>query len=82
MFSENHLEDEDYGFGPAKPVRQRPRLRLGLTIAVTVLGILFAAATVVAFVLARDFAIKELPERGIPTAQSSIVEAVSSSFPS
>ncbi|GAA1490599.1 hypothetical protein [Brachybacterium sacelli] len=61
MWSQNHLEDEDYGFPPAKPVKDRPRLRLGVTISVTVAGFLLAAATAVMFVLLVDFAIEDLP---------------------
>lgn len=61
MYSDNHLQAEDYGFPPAKPRRSRPRLRLGMHITVTVLGLLLLAATVVAFVFARDFAITTLP---------------------
>lgn len=61
MWTHNHLEDEDYGFPPAKPVRDRPRLRLGVTISVTVAGFLLAALTAVMFVLLVDFAIEDLP---------------------
>lgn len=61
MWSENHLEDEDYGFPPAKPVRSRPRLRLGMTITATVLGLALAAATVLVFIKGREFAIRDLP---------------------
>src|SRR5699024_11462251 len=50
MWTDNHRQDEDYGFPPAPPRRDRPRLRLGVTITVTALGILLAAATVVGFV--------------------------------
>ncbi|MBB5831447.1 hypothetical protein [Brachybacterium aquaticum] len=60
MWSQNHLQDEDYGFPPAKPRRHRPRLRLGLTITATALGLLLTAATVVMFVLLVDFAIEDL----------------------
>lgn len=61
MWSENHLEEEDYGFPPATPRAVRPRLRLAMTIAVTALGLLLAAATAVGFVLLVDFAIEDLP---------------------
>ncbi|WP_193104529.1 hypothetical protein [Brachybacterium sp. FME24] len=77
MWSQNHLEDEDYGFPPAKPVKNRPRLRLGMTITVTVLGFVLAALTAVTFVLLVDFAVEDLPGmlsgsagsvHGVPTA--------------
>lgn len=61
MWSHNHLEDEDYGFPPARPVKHQPRLRLAMTIVVTVLGFLLAAATAVMFVLLTDFAVEDLP---------------------
>ncbi|MCT2294549.1 hypothetical protein M3F57_00110 [Brachybacterium muris] len=61
MWTENHLEAEDYGFEPAKPVKIRPRLRLALTIVATVVGFLLAAATVVLFVQLTDFAVEDLP---------------------
>ncbi|MGO1390001.1 hypothetical protein [Brachybacterium alimentarium] len=61
MWSHNHLEDEDYGFPPAKPVTDRPRLRLGVTITVTVLGFVLAALTAIAFVLLVGFAVDDLP---------------------
>lgn len=61
MWSDNHLEDEDYGFPPAKQVTQRPKLRLGATITVTALGFVLAALTTVMFVLLVDFAIEDLP---------------------
>lgn len=61
MWSENHLQQEDYGFPPAKPRVQRPRLRLGMTIAVTVLGFVIAALTAIMFVKLVDFGIDDLP---------------------
>ncbi|WP_253705460.1 hypothetical protein [Brachybacterium sp. P6-10-X1] len=61
MWTHNHLEDEDYGFPPVKPVKNRPRLRLGVTISVTAAGFLLAALTAVMFVLLVDFAIEDLP---------------------
>ena len=61
MWTDNHLQDEDYGFPPAPPRRDRPRLRLGVTITVTALGILLAAATVVGFVQIVDLAADGLP---------------------
>ncbi len=61
MWSENHLQDEDYGFPPAKPRRDRPRLRLGMTITVTALGLLLAAATVLIFISLVDRAVEDLP---------------------
>lgn len=61
MWAENHLEEEDYGFPPAVPRRERPRLRLGVTIAVTALGVLLSAATAVGFVLLVDAAVEDLP---------------------
>lgn len=63
MWTQNHLQDEDYGFPPPKPYRSRPRLRLAVTIVVTVLGFLLAAATVLLFVWLTEFAIEDLPER-------------------
>ncbi|MGY5764543.1 hypothetical protein ACXET9_04995 [Brachybacterium sp. DNPG3] len=61
MWSQNHLEDEDYGFGPATPRRDRPRLRLAMTITATALGFALAAAVAVGFVQLTDFAIEDLP---------------------
>lgn len=61
IWAENHLQAEDYGFPAAKPRKDRPRLRLGLTITVTALGFVLAALTAVLFVLLVDFAIEDLP---------------------
>lgn len=61
MWSQNHLEDEDYGFPPARPEKHRPRLRLGVTIAVTAAGFVLAALTAVLFVWLTDFAVEDLP---------------------
>ena len=60
MWSENHLQHEDYGFPPAKPRKHRPRLRLGMTITVTVLGLVLAALTAIMFVQLVDFGIDDL----------------------
>lgn len=60
MWADNHLQGEDYGFPPAKPRTVRPRLRLGVTITVTALGFLLAAATVIMFVMIVDFGIEDL----------------------
>ena len=60
MWTENHLQDEDYGFAPAQPRRDRPRLRLGMTITVTALGLLLTAATVILFVQLVQFGIEDL----------------------
>lgn len=62
MWTDNHLQSEDYGFPPAKPRRHRPRLRLGVTITVTALGFLLAAATAIMFVMIVDFGIEDLTE--------------------
>lgn len=61
MWSQNHLEDEDYGFGPAIPRRDRPRLRLAMTITATALGFAVAGAVAFGFVQLTDFAIEDLP---------------------
>lgn len=61
MWAENHLQAEDYGFPPAKRRTSRPRLRLGVTIAVTVLGFVTAALTAIMFVMLVDFAVEDLP---------------------
>ncbi|WP_232820274.1 hypothetical protein [Brachybacterium sp. YJGR34] len=61
MWSENQLEDEDYGFPPAPPRKDRPRRRLALRITATALGIALTALTVVLFVLLVDFAVEDLP---------------------
>lgn len=61
MWADNHLQSEDYGFPPAKPRKERPRLRLGITISVTALGLVVAALTAVLFVVLVDFAIEDLP---------------------
>lgn len=60
MWAENHLQAEDYGFPPAKQRTQRPRLRLGVTIGVTVLGFVIAALTAIMFVMLVDFAVEDL----------------------
>lgn len=60
MWTENHLQAEDYGFPPAKQRTQRPRLRLGMTIGVTVLGFVIAALTAIMFVMLVDFAVEDL----------------------
>lgn len=60
MWAENHLQSEDYGFPPAPERKDRPRLRLGVTIAVTALGFLLAAATAIMFVQLVDFGIEDL----------------------
>ncbi|WP_245822750.1 hypothetical protein [Brachybacterium avium] len=60
MWADNHLESEDYGFPPATPRRDRPRLRLGVTITVTALGFLLAAATAIMFVMIVDFGTEDL----------------------
>lgn len=73
MWTENHLQSEDYGFPPAKPRTERPRLRLGVTIAVTALGFLVAAATVVMFVQLVDFGIEDLTR--VLTERASQLEA-------
>lgn len=62
MWTENHLEDEDYGFPEPPARRERPRLRLAVTIVVTVLGFLLAAATVIGFVRLTSFAVEDLPD--------------------
>ncbi|MFC0674305.1 hypothetical protein [Brachybacterium hainanense] len=63
MWSQNHLEAEDYGFPAEEERRSRPRLRLGVTITVTALGFLLAAATALLFVRLADFAVHDLPAR-------------------
>jgi hypothetical protein len=73
MWSQNHLEDEDYGFPPAKTITDRPRLRLGMTIAVTALGFVLAALAAVMFVLLVDFAVEDLP--GMSTGASGHLSA-------
>lgn len=60
MWADNHLQGEDYGFPPAEPRTERPRLRLGVTITVTALGFLLAAATAIMFVMIVDFGIEDL----------------------
>jgi len=60
MWTDNHLQSEDYGFPPATPRKDRPRLRLGMTITVTALGFLLAAATAIMFVMIVDFGIEDL----------------------
>lgn len=61
MWAENHLQAEDYGFPPATQRTSRPRLRLAVTITVTVLGFVLAALTAIMFVLLVDFAVEDLP---------------------
>ncbi len=60
MWAENHLQGEDYGFPPAPARTDRPRLRLGMTIGVTALGFVVAAATAILFVQLVDFGINDL----------------------
>lgn len=60
MWADNHLQGEDYGFAPAALRKDRPRLRLGVTITVTVLGFVLAAATAIMFVMVVDFGIGDL----------------------
>src|SRR5699024_3894579 len=62
MGTDNRLESEDYGFPPAEPRRERPRLRLGVSIAVTALGFVLAAATALMFVMIVDFGVEDLTE--------------------
>src|SRR5699024_12542995 len=62
MWTDNHLESEDYGFPPAEPRRDRPRLRLGVSIAVTALGFALAAATALLFVMIVDFGVVDITE--------------------
>ena len=47
---------------PAEPRRDRPRLRLGVSIAVTALGFALAAATALMFVMIVDFGVEDLTE--------------------
>lgn len=61
MWSQNHLEDEDYGFGEAKPYRRRPGLRLTGAILSLVLGALLVVATVLIFRWGYHYAVDELP---------------------
>jgi hypothetical protein len=60
MWTDNHLQDEDYGFPPAPPRKDRPRLRLGMTITATALGLVLTALTVLLFVWMVDFGIEDL----------------------
>lgn len=61
MWSENHLEQEDYGFPAPPETRQRPRLRLAMTILATVIGLLLAVAAVILFVQLTQYATDRLP---------------------
>ncbi|GAB4096154.1 hypothetical protein GCM10028787_16290 [Brachybacterium horti] len=61
MWSQNHLEDEDYGFPPAAPVKRRPGRRLAAHITVTALGFVIAALVAIGFVRLTDFAVEDLP---------------------
>lgn len=61
MWSQNHLQAEDYGFPEPKPITPRPRLRLAMTITATAAGFGLAALTAVMFVLLTDFAVEDLP---------------------
>src|SRR5699024_9343812 len=62
MWTDNHLQSEDYGFPEPKPVTPRPRLRLAMTITATAAGFVLAALTATMFVLLTDFAIEDLPD--------------------
>lgn len=57
MWTDNHLEDETYGFAPATARTHRPRLRLAMTITATVLGFVLAVLTVIMFVMLVDYAV-------------------------
>ena len=57
MWTDNHLEHETFGFPPARPRRDRPRLRLAMTITATALGFVLAVLTVIMFVMLVDFAV-------------------------
>jgi hypothetical protein len=61
IWSDNQLENEDYGFPAPKERRERPRLRRGLTITATALGLLIAAGTAVLFVQLTSYASDSLP---------------------
>lgn len=60
MWSQNQLEDEDYGFPPARERMHRPRRRLAGEITATALGLAIAAAVAVGFVWLTDFGIHDL----------------------
>ncbi len=70
MWSDNQLEDEDYGFPPAADRPARPRLRLAVTIVVTVLGLLVAVATALLFVRLVHLAHEDLPAQSLAPASS------------
>ena len=61
LWSENHLEDEDYGFPPAPPQKRRPGRRLAVHITATALGFAVAALVAIGFVRLTDFAVEDLP---------------------
>lgn len=61
MWTDNHLEDEDYGFPTPRVRRDRPRLRLAMTILATVLGLVVATLTVLLFVRLEHVATTDLP---------------------
>lgn len=61
IWSENQLEHEDFGFPEPAERRERPRLRLGMTIAATAIGLLIAAGTAVLFVQLMQYATDSLP---------------------
>ncbi|UEJ83187.1 hypothetical protein Bra3105_02345 [Brachybacterium halotolerans subsp. kimchii] len=75
IWSENQLEHEDYGFPEPAERRARPRLRLGMTIVATVVGLLIAAGTAVLFVQLMQYATDSLPATSLPASSLSAAPA-------
>lgn len=67
IWSENQLEHEDFGFPEPAERPARPRLRLGVTIAVTAIGFLVAAGTAVLFVQLMKYGTDSLPATSLPS---------------
>lgn len=65
QWSQSPVPSDDHGFDAPRPRRARPRLRLAITIAATVLGLLITAATVLLFLRIVEFAQEDLPAQSL-----------------
>lgn len=67
-WEEHETQAEDFGFGPAPERRDRPRLRLAMTLLVSLLGLLVAAGTVFVFLRLVRLAHEDLPAQAMATS--------------
>lgn len=72
MWSQNHLEDEDYGFGPAPVQKDRRRLRLVMAILSLVLAAVLVVATVLAVRWGIHYATEDLPTSGMASPAAAV----------